>query len=174
VKESGTFETGLDVGTGSGAIALTLLLEGICTTVTATDISPAALEVARANARRLRAGECRFIQSDRLQAVSGKFQLIVSNPPYIKPVAHGALVQTTVRQHEPGLALFIDDASYDDWFKGFFREVREHLHPGGSFFMEGHEQELEQQARLLRDSGWAEAEVLKDWAGLDRYLRAKP
>ncbi|RSK28959.1 peptide chain release factor N(5)-glutamine methyltransferase [Bacillus sp. HMF5848] len=97
----------VDIGTGSGAIAVTLALELEDAQVTAVDISSKALEVARENARALRA-KVRFLEGDLLEPVlhtNERFDIVVSNPPYI-PVADEASLSPVVRDHEPHLALF--------------------------------------------------------------------
>jgi peptide chain release factor 1 len=96
----------IDVGTGSGCLAVTLALEFPDAAVVATDISAAALEVARANARRLGAARIRFVEMNLLDAIApGSIQLIVANPPYVPAVARPAL-SPEVREYEPGVALF--------------------------------------------------------------------
>ncbi len=167
------FAHALDVGTGSGVILLSLLAEGGAREGTAVDISPRALRIALQNSRNLRLHHrCRFVLSDRFENVPGAFDLIVSNPPYIKASAHRGLVQRTVDEFEPPLALYLDDGDYEAWFQKFFHGVRGHLAPGGLFFMEGHELELASQAGQLAGLGFKNVSVLKDLAGRDRFLKA--
>lgn len=93
----------VDVGTGSGCLALTLAKECPHLSVTATDISPEALEVAKENARRMGA-EVRFLQGDMLEPLQGeKFDILVSNPPYIPETE---AVDPIIRDNEPHIALF--------------------------------------------------------------------
>lgn len=123
----------LDVGTGSGCIAVTLALEFPGANVFATDISFEALLVARENAIHLGA-QVRFACMDVLDAVSGKFDFIVSNPPYVRRDEITRL-QREVREHEPHVALF----SPEDELAVYGRLIRggeEMLKPGGHLIME--------------------------------------
>lgn len=96
----------LDVGVGSGAIAVTLALERPRWRLVGTDLSPGALALARANARRLGAGRCCFVACDLASAVRLEaFDLLVSNPPYV-PIEEEAALSPEVRDFEPGGALF--------------------------------------------------------------------
>lgn len=171
VETKRKFHSILDVGTGSGVILLSLLKARVAETGTGSDISERALEVTKINANRLRM-KPKLIQSDRFENIPGSFDLIVSNPPYIKPVAHRDGVQKTVDSFEPHLALYVNDGEYESWFRKFFNEVRTHLNPGGEFWMEGHEKELQGQSRLLLELGFRSARVIKDYSGLDRFLHA--
>jgi release factor glutamine methyltransferase len=95
-----------DVGTGSGCLAIAVSKERPLARVTATDISAEALQVARRNAARHEvASRIRFIETDLLEGVEGRFDLIVSNPPYVPESDRGTL-QVDVRDYEPPLALF--------------------------------------------------------------------
>ncbi len=170
IVKSGKYKSALDVGTGSGAIILSLLKAGCVSEGTAVDLSADALELAQINAKTHRL-DCKFILSDRLKNVSSQFDLIVSNPPYIKPKAHASLVQKTVSTFEPGMALFVEDESYEKWFDLFFKQVFQHLKDGGVFMMEGHELELDAQATQLKKLGFQKVEVLKDFGDQKRFLR---
>lgn len=161
----------LDVGTGSGVILLSLLKAGVGKTGVGVDISAAALEVAGINSCRLRlADQLSLLESDLLSKVEGQFDLIVSNPPYIKASSHKKLVHTSVDKHEPHQALYLPDETYTQWFEEFFGQVRSHLH--GTFMMEGHELEVEEQARMLEGLGFQEVKVINDLTGAKRFLKA--
>jgi release factor glutamine methyltransferase len=161
----------LDVGTGSGVILLGLLAHGVGREGTGVDISEDALEVAKINTKALGLeAQVTLKKSDRLQNVEGYFDLIVSNPPYIKALSHRALVHDSVHKYEPKEALYLPDDFYIQWFEDFFQEIRSHLK--GTFFMEGHEHELENQARMMERLGFSEIKVMKDLSGTNRYLRA--
>ncbi len=169
VRNGRKFPKLLDVGTGSGVILLSLLKAGVAQEGTGSDISNEALSVARINQRRLRVN-CELIQSDRFQNVHQNFDLIVSNPPYIKASAHRPAVQTTVDAFEPHLALYLEDSEYTGWFASFFEGVFSHLNPGGEFWMEGHEKEVEYQLGALRKAGFTHCRVLNDLSGLARFI----
>lgn len=161
----------LDVGTGSGVILLSLLNSGVGKNGVGVDISDEALNVATINTRRLRLKhKAEMIKSDRLTKVEGSFDLIVSNPPYIKASSHRDLVHDSVDKHEPHTALYLPDDYYVLWFEDFFQEVRAHLN--GTFMMEGHELELDEQALMLGRLGFQNIKVIPDLTGTKRYVKA--
>lgn len=161
----------LDVGTGSGVIILSLLSHGVGKTGVGVDISDEALEVAKINCKRLNLeSKVNLIKSDRLSKVEGMFDIIVSNPPYIKASSHKDLVHQSVDTFEPHQALYLPDDYYVMWFEDFFAEIRGHLK--GTFFMEGHELEVEDQAKMLGRLGFQNIKVLNDMTGTKRYIRA--
>jgi len=162
----------LDVGTGSGVILLSLLAANVGKTGVGVDISPEALEVAKINSKRLNLeNKVTLLLSDRLDKVEGTFDLIVSNPPYIKASSHRELVHDSVDMYEPHQALYLPDDFYFMWFEDFFASIREHLK--GTFFMEGHELELDDQAKLLGRLGFQKIQVLNDLTGTKRFLKAE-
>lgn len=162
----------LDIGTGSGAIILSLLYSGVGNKGLGVDLSLEALKVAEINSHRLRLeNKVTFSISDRLENVEGVFDLIVSNPPYIKSTLHRKLVHQSVDKHEPHQALYLADEDYDLWFHNFFLGIRSHLN--GVFIMEGHELELEEQAKVLESLGFKSVRVIKDLTGVNRFLRAE-
>jgi release factor glutamine methyltransferase len=161
----------LDIGTGSGALLLALLSELPNAVGTATDISAAALDVARANAECSGvAGRCTFIACDIAAGVPGPFDLIVSNPPY---VVHGeiASLPPEVRDYDPAPAL---DGGADglDGYRAIAAQARGLLAPGGKLIVElGAGQEGAVRA-LFTKAGLAAAAVLNDLAGIPRALTA--
>lgn len=161
----------LDVGTGSGVILLSLLQNNVGKTGVGVDICEKALKVATINSQRLRLQDrVSLLISDRLQNVEGIFDLIVSNPPYIKASSHKKLVHDSVDAYEPHQALYLPDDFYVFWFEDFFQEIRNHLK--GTFFMEGHELEVEEQAKLLGRLGFKDISVLNDLTGTKRFIKA--
>lgn len=171
-KKKTSFSTLLDVGTGSGVVLLSLLAGGFASTGTGSDISEDSLRVARMNSEALRLSPD-FVRSDRFTDLPGRFEVIVSNPPYIKKKSHAAGVHRAVDEHEPHLALYLEDATYEDWFAEFFQGVFSHLEAGGLFMMEGHEAELAQQAKQLERFGFHHIRVIPDLTGRDRFLEAR-
>lgn len=161
----------LDIGTGSGALVLALLSELEQARGTATDISPAALAVARANAESLGlASRCTFIECDIAQGVAGPFDLIVSNPPYI---VHGDIagLDPEVRDYDPVLAL---DGGSDglDIYRAIAHDARRLLAPGGRLIVElGAGQEPGVRA-LFTQAGLTVTAVRNDVAGIPRALSA--
>lgn len=130
----------LDLGTGSGCLAVTLALElpGAC--VSASDLSAKALEYARDNAARLGA-TVEFLEGDGLAPLTGRrFDLVVSNPPYIDPAERAAL-EPEVAGHEPPEALFAPAGDPDRWALALARAAPTLLAPGGVLLVElGHDQ----------------------------------
>lgn len=157
----------LDMCTGSGCILLSLLkYSNECIGVGA-DISTKALEVAKENGEALGL-EASWIQSNLFENIEGKYEVIVSNPPYIPSGVIPTLMQE-VKEHDPMLAL---DGKEDGLF--FYREIvaqaGEYLHPGGMLFFEiGHDQ-AEAVSDLMQTAGYREVTVYKDLAGLDRVV----
>ncbi len=165
------FSSVLDVGVGSGAILLGLMNNGFAMKGCGADLSQEALSVARINSKRLRLA-VEFIQSDRLLRVSEHFEVIVSNPPYIRSESHLSGVHQAVDRYEPHLALYLPDQEYDLWFQEFFAQVFNALLPHGIFAMEGHEEEVVRQAETLTKTGFQKVRVEKDLTGRDRFLFA--
>jgi len=155
----------LDVGTGSGAIAITLALETNAR-ITATDISPAALRVAEANAARLNA-EVRFLECDLVP--EGSFDLVVSNPPYVA-LTDKPTLQREVRDHEPELALYGGDDGLGI-YRRFIPAAARVLKPGGSLVMEIGSTQAEAVGAML--SLWSSVQILNDLAGLPRVVHAR-
>jgi release factor glutamine methyltransferase len=169
----------IDIGTGSGAIILSLMTEeGATLEATASDISEKALNVARLNFFNQRymipaKHTLKFVKSDRLESVEGEFDLIVTNPPYIKKTADFDQVHHQVAIHEPHLALFLDDQSYDQWFQKFFESIYKKLSDTGVSLVEGHENHLEAQAVMARAIGFSKVDVIKDYTHRSRFLKLK-
>jgi release factor glutamine methyltransferase len=155
----------LDLGTGSGCIAITLALERPLARVTAVDRSPAALAIAQRNADILNA-RVEFLTSEWFATLAGRrFDLIVSNPPYIA-AADPHLARGDVR-FEPLSALVAGQDGLDD-LRRLSRAARAHLRPGGTLLLEhGHDQSDAVQA-LLRESGIRHPQ---SWADLSGILR---
>lgn len=160
----------LDLGTGSGAIALALASERPNCTVTATDRIPAALELASDNARRLGLRNLRFVAGDWFTPLHGqRFALIAANPPYI--AADDPHLQQGDVAHEPRSALVSGRDGLDD-IRAIIRAARSHLDPGGSLLLEhGYDQE-NKLLDLLRASGYDNATDYRDLAGQPRVAVA--
>lgn len=160
-----------DVGAGSGCIAISLGLERPEWRVTAIDLSADALDIARENAARLGAGNISFVQSDLFTAVSGPFDIIVSNPPYIDYGVKETL-QVEVRKFEPPLALFAAERGLAV-IRELVAQSAGRLKPGGSFFCEiGYDQKAAVE-KFFEDGPWANVIFIKDIAGHDRIVRAE-
>ncbi len=158
----------LDMCTGSGCILLSLLHYSNDCSGVGVDVSEDALAVARQNADRLAEKRAVFIQSDLFEKVEGSFDLIVSNPPYIRSQEIAGLMPE-VREHEPHLALDGKDDGLH-FYREIIKGAMPHLKRGGQLFFEiGYDQGEAVQA-LLAANGYTEIAVVKDYAGLDRVV----
>jgi release factor glutamine methyltransferase len=152
----------IDLGTGSGAIALALAHARPDAAVTAVDRSADALAVARANAERLGLA-VQFVQGDWLQGLAGRYDLVVSNPPYIAE----ADPHMDALGHEPRGALVAGADGLDD-LRTIVGSAGAHLRPGGWLLLEhGHDQ-AETVCALLRAQGFGEVHSRSDLAGIAR------
>lgn len=162
----------LDVGTGSGVIAISLALEVPSASVVAVDISAAALDVARANAARhaLAAPRLTLLESDGATAAAshGPFDLILSNPPYVARETAASLAPE-VRDHEPALALFAPAGDRDHWLKRLLAEAKGLLTPAGRAWIELGFDQADAARALAAHHGW-NARVHADLAKLPRVL----
>jgi len=159
-----------DIGTGSGAILLALLSELESATGVGTDISAGALATAESNARRLGLiPRAAFVQCDYAAALSGPFDLVVSNPPYIRS-ADIATLESDVREHDPRLAL---DGGADglDAYRAIVPQAKALLVPGGVLIFEvGHDQS-DQVMQLMRAAGFSVSAMPKaDLSGIQRAV----
>lgn len=170
--------TALDVGTGSGAIALSLAFEGPFTRVVGTDRSADALAVARANAERLRPPvPVEWRHGDLFAPVAGEvFDVVVSNPPYVDPAAAPTL-PAEVREWEPPEALFAPEGG-TAVVRAIVAQAPAYLRPGGLLALEiGEDQGATVRAWLEGSGAFAWARIEQDWTGRDRYAlaeRARP
>ena len=161
----------LDMCTGSGCIAISIALFGKPSKVAASDISEKALEVARENAKSLKAGEISFIQGDMFENVTDKFDIIVSNPPYIETGEIDELMPE-VRDYIPRLAL---DGDIDGlkFYRIISKEAVKKLIKNGRIFYEIGYNQSRAVASILFENGFTDITVIKDYSGLDRIVMAK-
>ena len=166
LKSQGPALQVLDLGTGSGAIALaiahSLQAQGRQAQVTAVDASAPALVVARENARRLGLAVV-FIESSWLEQVSASFHLIASNPPYIA----SADPHLAALMHEPRQALTAGADGFDD-LRRIIRQAPGHLLPGGWLLLEHGYDQAEQVRELLLRQGFLQVQSRRDLAGIER------
>jgi release factor glutamine methyltransferase len=159
-----------DLGTGTGCIAITLALAHPRAQLSAVDISPAALELARENATRQGvADRIAFIQADLLAPfAAGALDLIVSNPPYVPAAEWGALPRP-IRDFEPRNAL---EAGADglDVLRRLIAQAADRLAPGGALALEIGEDQGRRVAELMQAAGFVNVVVKKDFAGWDRVV----
>ena len=156
----------LDIGTGSGILAVTLALELPQASITATDVSNDALAIAKQNAQALGAADrIRFAVSDLFAAIADqRFDCIVSNPPY---VATSEVLEPQVRDYEPATALYAGDDGLAI-YRRLIPEAFAHLEPGGSLLLEiGHGQRDALHALLVR-AGFEPVRFIDDLQGIPR------
>lgn len=160
-----------DIGTGSGAIAISISLEAGGIPVIAADLSRAALEVARSNAAALQATQVRFVQADLLDAFSDRsLNLIASNPPYI-PLTESEGLQREVRDFEPHLALFGGEDGMDN-YRRLVSSAERVLQPGGWLLMELAYNAAD-KVRNLFGALWTDVSLVDDLAGYPRVIAAR-
>jgi release factor glutamine methyltransferase len=160
----------VDVGTGSGCIALALANELTEADIHATDISPAALEIARANAARLQfESRVRFHETDLLEGAGADFDFVVSNPPYVGE-SEADQVQLEVRKFEPRNAVFAGPTGIEV-IERLIPQAYVALKPGGWLVMEVSGTIADRVRDLL--TGWSDVEIANDLQGIPRVVRAR-
>jgi release factor glutamine methyltransferase len=177
IQETGSGNTAysiLDIGTGSGCIPIALKKQLPAATVYACDVSEGALAVAQKNAQ-MADTAIQFIQTDFLVSANWgslpEADIIVSNPPYI-PVKDKGSMRENVLQHEPHLALFVENDDPLLFYRSIAQFARQKLLPGGRVYVEIHEDLGAATLQLFTGSGFTNAELKKDMQGKDRMIRA--
>ena len=161
----------LDIGTGSGCIAITLALEQPDAHVTAWDISDEALRIAQENAISLGANVC-FKNEDILNIPhSSKYSLIVSNPPYIQPKERDGMAEN-VLSYEPSLALFAPEENPIVFYQRIGDYAWQSLHAGGQLWFELNPLTAEDVSNYLQCLGFIDIEIRQDQFGKQRFLKA--
>lgn len=167
----------LDIGTGSGCIAVTLAKEWKQADVIATDVSPEALETARENARRLHA-PVTFVRTDILSleeaeaAIPFSFDLIVSNPPYVTEREKAAM-EPNVLDYEPSLALFVSNDDPLLFYRAIARFGKKKLKKGGRLYFEINASYGPETVSLLEEEGYREVGLFRDLSDKNRMIKAK-
>ncbi len=175
----------LDVGTGSGAIAISLAFQLKNSELSAIDISTAALELAARNANSNNV-KVEFMHGDILKysssenitkstsenGVKTKFDIIVSNPPYIKQ-SEKALMRGNVINHEPHLALFVLDEDPLIFYRSIINYSLEFLSEEGALWFEINENEGNNLVKLLNEKGYSRVMTFEDFNDKPRYIKAK-
>ena len=160
----------VDIGTGSGCIALALAKELPRAEIHATEISPAALEIARANAARHQLERrIRFHQTDLLEGLGANFDIVVSNPPYVGESEEDS-VQLEVRKFEPRTAVFAGPVG-TEVIARLIPQAHAALRPGGWLIMEISGTIVDRVRELL--NGWEEVRTIEDLQSIPRVVRAR-
>lgn len=163
----------LDVGTGSGCIAISVKLDCPDTAVSAWDISPEALDVARSNAQKLGA-EVDFQLQDALcpPADDGAWDVIVSNPPYVRESEKTGM-EPNVLHYEPEKALFVPDSDPLRFYAAIGNYAMRALRSGGQLLFECNTALTDGVASLLNDMGLQDVSTVADQFGLPRFVTSK-
>lgn len=165
------FKNILDIGCGSGIISITLALEMPKSNVLGVDISKVALDVSNRNKELLEARNCEFKESNLFSALEGKkFDLIVSNPPYINKEDMEVLDERVKK--EPELALFGGEDGLD-FYKAIIEKSHEHLNENGYIAFEIGYNQGESVKELLSNNEYSDINLIKDYNGFDRCVIAR-
>lgn len=161
----------LDIGTGTGCIAISIAKHLENTQVLAIDISSAALKIARKNAA-LNHVEVAFLQADILdtKTLTQKYDVIVSNPPYVRALEKEQM-QDNVLQHEPETALFVSNEDPLLFYRAIAKLAKTHLTLNGQLYFEINEYLSKEMQAMLEHEGFAEIELKKDMFGAYRMLK---
>jgi len=160
----------LDIGTGSGCIAISLAKNLPNSKITALDISKDALEVAKENAK-LNNVSIDFINADIFKHESNKkFDVIVSNPPYVTE-SEKALMKQNVLDFEPELALFVEDSNYLKYYKQIVKFSKKNLFKNGKLFLETNEGFKNEIKKLLHKNMFYKIDLLNDIYSKFRYIK---
>ena len=161
----------LDMGTGSGCIAISLARALKFAQVDALDVSRDALEVARQNAADLKV-KVRFFESDMLSPQpAARYGIIVSNPPYVCWSEREAM-DRNVKDYEPGQAVFVPDNDPLLFYKAIARYAAQSLERGGKLYLEINQRFGNEVKRLLQDNGFDEGRIIEDSFGQVRFAAA--
>jgi len=166
----------LDLGTGSGCIAVSLAKSGQWKSVSAVDISPEALEIARYNAQKLGV-QIEWVQQNILEEKpivhpSRKWDIMVSNPPYVM-LSESATMEKNVLDYEPHIALFVPDRDPLVFYEKIAQAGLLQLEEGGSLFFEINPALGTETCLLLQKLGYTRVELRQDMFGKDRMVRAQ-
>lgn len=163
----------LDIGSGTGCIPISLVLENPTIVADSVDISRGAIEMAEKNALLHNIyDKVRFIQSDLFEKIEGKYNIIVSNPPYI-PLKDKDTLQVEVRDYDPHSALFTSDEHGVEFYQKIIESAKNYLLQDSYLVFElGINQYLIVE-KLLKDNGFSDINVVQDYNSIERIIIAK-
>lgn len=164
----------VDLGTGSGAIAIALSRYMNFPHILAMDISPKAVEVASANIKTLKCNGIQVVQGDmtKFRTEDNSIDVIVSNPPYIDE-SEKVDIQANVLDYEPAEALFVPDSDPLKFYRAVAAEAVNALKPGGRLYFEINPRHANELKELLLLDGFADVELWRDAQGAYRYIKAR-
>ena len=162
----------LELGTGSGAIAVTLACEWKHVHLTAVDISEDAISMAKINAEKFNVqNKIHFLKSDWFETVRGSFDLIISNPPYIGLVEQDEIAAEVIK-YDPEIALFAGRDGLEA-YKKIIPNLAKFLKPDGLVVLETGASQSNQVKNMMNAVGFIDAKIVKDLSGKDRLVAAK-
>lgn len=165
----------LDIGTGSGCIAISLYLDLSFSKVTAIDISESAIITAEKNARELRAKvdfhNIDIFKVDSSDIKDNRFDIIVSNPPYILE-CEKSMISPRVKDYEPNIALFVEDNKKIDIYKKIIEYSSTNLNTDGKLYLEINPLCAEDIKQELKKTSFEEIEIIRDYKGNIRFAKA--
>mgnify|MGYP000818170903 FL=1 len=164
----------VDLGTGSGAIAIALSRYMSFPEITAIDLSPKAIEVATDNVKALKCNGIRVVQGDmtKWNPESASLDVVVSNPPYVDE-SEKAGMEANVRDYEPAEALFVPDSDPLKFYRAIAPEALKGLKPGGRLYFEINPRHADELKALLAHDGFTNVELWRDAQGAYRYIKAQ-
>ena len=164
----------LDVGTGSGAIAVALARELPFSSVTAVDFSDIAVATTQANCEALGVKNVKVMKRDILAAglPAAEYDIIVSNPPYVEP-CEKASIDSRVLDYEPHSALFVPESNPLVFYRRIVNDASEYLKLGGWLFFEINPRQADNMKALLKHNDFEMVEILRDYTGKNRYAVAQ-
>lgn len=164
----------VDLGTGSGAIAIALSRYMSFPEITAIDLSPKAIEVATDNVKALKCNGIRVVQGDmtKWSPKSASLDVVVSNPPYVDE-SEKAGMEANVRDYEPVEALFVPDSDPLKFYRAIAPEALKGLKPGGRLYFEINPRHADELKAMLAHDGFTNVELWRDAQGAYRYIKAQ-
>ncbi|MGM9862763.1 MAG: peptide chain release factor N(5)-glutamine methyltransferase [Lepagella sp.] len=164
----------VDLGTGSGAIAIALSRYMSFPEITAIDLSPKAIEVATDNVKALKCNGIRVVQGDmtKWNPESASLDVVVSNPPYVDE-SEKAGMEANVRDYEPAEALFVPDSDPLKFYRAIAPEALKGLKPGGRLYFEINPRHADELKAMLAHDGFTNVELWRDAQGAYRYIKAQ-
>lgn len=164
----------VDLGTGSGAIAIALSRYMSFPEITAIDLSPKAIEVATDNVKALKCNGIRVVQGDmtKWSPKSASLDVVVSNPPYVDE-SEKAGMEANVRDYEPAEALFVPDSDPLKFYRAIAPEALKGLKPGGRLYFEINPRHADELKAMLAHDGFTNVELWRDAQDAYRYIKAQ-